>query len=113
MQQESFSPGQWSPYSLFDHDIGPMTSTVHGELMAENIKKEQPQYINYNTALYVQPSQWWRVGQAKLIRRFASVLASPIPVPPSPLPLCLSRVAGGLLVKALDYGSKDPGFQSH
>ena len=22
-------------------------------------------------------------------------------------------VAGGLLVKALDYGSKDPGFQSH
>ena len=23
------------------------------------------------------------------------------------------RVAGCLLVKALDYGSKDPGFQSH
>ena len=25
----------------------------------------------------------------------------------------ISRVAGGLLVKALDYGSKDPGFQSN
>ena len=91
VQQESFSPGQWPPYSLFDHDIGPMTSTVHGELMEENMKKEQSQHINYNTALYVQPSQWWRVGQAKLIHvhRFASVLASPvtyvpIPVPPSP-----------------------------
>ena len=67
VQQESFSRGQWFPYSLFDHDIGPMISIVHGGLVEQNMKKEQPQYINYNTALYIQASQCLRVGQAKLI----------------------------------------------
>ena len=68
----------WTVVSLFSVRPRYWSNDLYSAWRIDGRKhEEQPQYINYNTALYVQPSQWWRVGQAKFIHRFASVLASP------------------------------------